>query len=236
MSTDERVKRPEPERTGPVRNWSTLFGGADTADAGSLGDAVSRSVELGYRVVDEYVRRGQKAAQRLSERPYGAEGVVRDVGELTARMAQYAADFLGVWFQFVELAAAGSAARAAASSPNGDAGPAPGPAPTPPTPEAAVERNRVRIEVASTQPAEVSLDLRPEAARMRLVVHALRSVDPAKPHLTDVVLESGHAEEPLSVRIRVPADHPPGVYNGLIVDEGTSRLVGTLTVRVGSGP
>src|SRR5438128_6977170 len=98
MTTKKRVRRPEPDRTGPIRNWSALFGapparapedeGAAEARPTSLGEAVSRSVELGYRVVDEYVRQGQRAAQRLNDRSLGPETIARDVQDLTARMAQ----------------------------------------------------------------------------------------------------------------------------------------------------
>lgn len=243
----ERIRRPEPSRTQPIRNVSTLYGAGprpapegegaaasarDGAGVGSLGEAVSRSVELGYRVVDEYIRQGQRAAQRLNDRSLGPETITRDVQDLTARMAQYASDFFGVWFEMLELATAGSGARRAGAE-NG--APAPASAPTPPRAprDPSGERTRVRVEVTSTRPAEVSLDLIPDAAGRTLVVHALRAVDPEKPRLTDVVLEPGARGGPLTLRVRVPADQPPGVYNGLIIDEQTSRPAGTVSVRLG---
>src|SRR5436190_1754459 len=124
MSTRNRVTRPEPERTHPIRSWSTLFGAAE-GDAGRT-DVVSRSVDLAV--------------------PAG-----------------------------------------------------------------------VRIEVASTRPVEVQLDLRPEAAGARLLIHALRAVDPDKPRLTDVVLEAASANEPARLRIGVRDDQPGGVYTGLLI-------------------
>ena len=84
MSTKDRVTRPEPERTHPVRSWSTLFGAPERD--GGRDDVVSRSVDLAYRVVDEYVRQGQKTAQRLSERSYAPEAMARDVQDLTTRL------------------------------------------------------------------------------------------------------------------------------------------------------
>ena len=237
----ERIRRPEPRRTQPIRNVATLFGAGprrapdDAAAAGggvaSFGEAVSRSVELGYRVVDEYIRQGQRAAQRMNDRSLGPETVTRDVQELTARMAQYASDFLGVWFEVLELAAGAGGARGA----NGEtAAASPPPAPPRAPREPAAERTRVRIQVRSAQAAEVSIDLVPDAERRSLVVHALRAVDPEKPRLTDVVLEPGARGEPLTLRIGIPTDQPAGVYNGLIIDEQTSRPAGTLSVRVGA--
>ena len=248
----ERIRRPQPDRTQPIRNLSTLFGASprrapdgdgadDSAPDGkkmaSFGEAVSRSVELGYRVVDDYIQQGQRAAQRLNDRSIGPETITRDVQELTARMAQYASDFLGVWFEVLELASAGTASRRAGATPKGGADAAAAPTPTPPRParEPSSERTRVRIEVSSARPAEVSLDLVPNAGGASLVVHALRAVDPEKPRLADVVLERGGRGEPLTLRIRVPADQPPGVYNGLIIDEQTNRPAGTVSVRLGAG-
>jgi hypothetical protein len=248
----ERIRRPQPGRTQPIRNLSTLFGAGprrapegdgvdDSARDGkrttSLGEAVSRSVELGYRVVDDYIQQGQRAAQRLNDRSIAPDTITRDVQELTARMAQYASDFLGVWFEVLELASAGTATRRAGTTSNGTAGAAAAPPPAPPRParEPSTERTRVRIEVSSAKPAEVSLDLVPNAGGASLVVHALRAVDPEKPRLADVVLERGGRGEPLTLRIRVPADQPPGVYNGLIIDEQTNRPAGTVSVRLGAG-
>ena len=90
MSSDARIKRPTLERTQPIRQWSTLFEAAGSSaspsdpaqgaeprrEGGSaLGDVVSRSVDLGYRVVDEYLRRGQAAAKRVGERSYDVQGI-----------------------------------------------------------------------------------------------------------------------------------------------------------------
>jgi hypothetical protein len=70
-------------RTQPIRNLSTLFAPGRAAPrtataptnrpatgraCASFGEAVSRSVELGYRVVDDYIQQGQRAAQRLNDR------------------------------------------------------------------------------------------------------------------------------------------------------------------------
>jgi hypothetical protein len=240
----QRIRRPEPSRTQPIRNLSTLFGakprprseesdGAGSAAVSSLGEAITRSVELGYRVVDEYIQQGQRAAQRLNDRTLGPETITRDVQDLTARMAQYASDFFGVWFEMLELATAGSGMQRAQPT-NGASAPATAAAPSPPrAAREPAERTRVRVAVSSTRPAEVSIDLVPDAAGRTLVVHALRAVGPEKPRLTDVVLEPGARGGPLTLRVCIPATQPPGVYNGLVIDEQTNRPAGTVSVRLG---
>jgi hypothetical protein len=196
-----------------------MFGG------GPLNDVVSRSVELGYRVVDEYIRQGQKAAERFGSRTLGADTVPSDVQDFGVRMMQYTSDVFGLWFEMMTAMMAplgASPPRPAPAGANGN-----GHAPHPP---AVAARARVRVEIASTRPAEVAVDLRPEAAGRRLVVQALRAVDPGLPRLADVVIAADDGG--VTLRIRVPPDVPAGTYNGLVIDEDTSAPVGTVSVRV----
>jgi hypothetical protein len=229
MSDDERARRPHLERTEPIRAFGGLFGfpapPGDGAGVGSFGDVVSRSVELGYRVVDEYVRQGQESARRIGERAYGPESAVQDVQQMTTRMVQYASDFMRLWFDVVQLATSGATRR-----PPPDAG---RPAESPPPPVASPAR--IRVELASPRRAEVTLDLRADAGTRGLIVHALRAAEPEKPHLSDVDIQSDPDDDALVLRVGVPGDHPAGVYNGLIVDGRTSRPVGTVSVRLGAG-
>ena len=237
MSDDgERIKRPRPERTEPLRAWSNLFGGGATSasdrEGASLGDVVSRSVDLGYRVVDEYVRQGQRAAQRLSERSFGPDVVVTEVREIADRMTQYTSDVLALWFDVLEVAGGGIVGRPGQAAPR-TAGAAPVAAPPAETLDrTAHERTRVVVEVVSRQPTEVALDLRPETPVGPFVVHGLRDPDPEKPRLTDVTLRTDGDGGPFALRIRVPDDQPEGTYSGVIVEERTSRPVGTVTVRL----
>jgi hypothetical protein len=231
----ERIKRPKLERTDPVRNWSTLLGLGSAGTAGSpggtaLNDVIARSVDLGYRVIDEYVRQGQRAAERLSAGSFpDPAAATNEFQEISARMAQYSSDLMSLWFQMVGAAMA-----------NGGVTPAARPVPPPAsvaTPTTAAsgangEAVRVRVEVASVQPVEVALDLRPGAGRAPLLVHTLRAVDPDKPALTASALPDGD-EGIVRLRVQVPDDHPAGVYSGLLVDQRTSLPVGALSLRVG---
>jgi hypothetical protein len=224
---NDRITRPEPERTQPIRSWTqTLFGmpppaNGERASAAPLEDVVSRSVELGYRVVDDYLREGQRVAERFGGRGFGADALVGDMQQLTARMARYTSDVFEVWFQLLQLAMGGRV------RPPENAAPA-APVAAPEAPAA----SRIRIAVDASQPTEVVLDLRPDAAGRRLLVHALRPADGGEgARLGDVSIEpdAGGAV----VRVRVPPRHPAGVYNGLVIDEETTCPAGTLSVRVG---
>src|SRR5262245_28871555 len=263
----ERLHRPEPEREGPIRGgWLGLFGSplgaADPASdataspehaargAPSLNDALVRAVDLGYRVVDDYIRQGQNAARLVRQRSYGPEAIRHDLQELGVRAFQYASDLAGLWFEAVGMAASGEAAGPMA--PRAPAGTGRGlefrenatrpHAPVEPPQEHGDVANtaaatpprsaRVSVILDSARSAEVSVDLRPVLPRAALLVHDLRAVDPTRPPLREVSVENADAGEPLVVRVRVPSDQAPGTYRGVVVDARTSLPVGTVAVCV----
>jgi hypothetical protein len=199
----------------------------------TLNDVVLRSVDLGYRVINEYIRQGEKAAKRLNDRTYGMQSMGGDFQDMAAQMARFTSDATALWldaFQavsrggwFMPAAGAGTAATPKARAPQ--------PA-MEPGPQTGSEPARVRLQVVSAIPTEVSFDLQPEAAGRPLIVHSLRAVDPESPRLTEVGFRPATDGESASLHVRVPPGQPPGVYNGLIVDERTSRPVGSLSVRV----
>src|SRR3954470_18479632 len=128
-SAADRIKRPPLPRTEPIRSWSTLFG-APSASAtsappfgipglpnipgiagppgmnGAAGvgpEAVRRGVEMGYRVVDEYMKQGASVANAFSNpnrsrSASSASGAEPDLSKMTERMMQYASDFTSLWY------------------------------------------------------------------------------------------------------------------------------------------
>jgi hypothetical protein len=256
VSSNERITRPKLARTEPIRTWSTLFeapgaqASQDNSKPGapprtnhsvSLNDVVSRSVDLGYRVVDEYIRRGQQAARRINDRSYDVQAMTSDVQDLGVRTLQYASDFAALWFDLLQRSATDAALLRPSAAAHGAGNPSPDERAGSPPPAdgylpAGPEPARVKIEIASAQPTEVELDLRPDAAGRRLVVHALRAVDPKKPRLGAVGFRPGSEGQPATVWVRVPPDQPPGAYRGVIIDEENSRPVGTLSVCIAQSP
>jgi hypothetical protein len=251
-----RLRRPDLERSERVRSFSTLFGAPSATAAWaatppdgnggpSLSYVVTHSVDLGYRIVDDYIRQGEKAARRLSERPATPQSMIGDAQDMATRFAEHASGLAAVWLELLQVTTASSglplagAFRDAATTATGVRPAAPTqPAPAQPRNGAeaatvAADHARVRIEVASTQPTEVAIDLQPSTTRSVLIVHDLRAADPETPRIADVAFEPGTDDRPARLRLRVPAGHPPGVYNGLIVDAASSRPVGSVSVSVG---
>src|SRR5262245_17627432 len=235
------------DRTDPIRSWSTLFQAPGTdgrraddpakpsgkSTGGSVDDVVTRSVELGYRLVDEYIRQGERAARRVGERSYSPQTFSSDMQDLAARMTQYASDFVRLWVEMFQLAASGG--LYGTGMPANAGFPAAGKVVSPSETTHGNDMppdTRVVIEVVSAQAIETSLELRPDASRRNLVVHALRAVDPDKPRISSVTFQPANDGEPARLRVEVPEGLPPGLYSGLLVEEQTNRPVGTLTVQV----
>jgi hypothetical protein len=243
MTTNERRRRPPLDRTSPLRDWSALLGGAAAGTPGPgddrprsdpasrVTDAVSKSVELGYRVVDDYLQQGQRVARRLSDGGSAPEVLATEIQDLGARMARYASDFMAAWMELIELTARGGAApmRPSPAASHEDDGPTmqPGPAAAPrPAPPA--NGARVRIALTSALPVAVDVDFRPERVTGPAVrAHALRALEPEKPRIEEVALGGCGTAEPPTLTIRIPPDQPAGSYEGLLVDEATNRPVGS---------
>ncbi|OJT22986.1 hypothetical protein BO221_19015 [Archangium sp. Cb G35] len=258
MDPPERVKKPEPERTQPIRNWNVLFpgtpprtpppGGAPApGGAPPPGEAVSRGVEMGYRVIEEYLRQGQNVARAMGVPSTGGAPADDGLQNRMGAMLRSFTDFASLWMELMgRMGAGGAAAAPGVTPPVGTAGPFPsGGAPVAPEPPKAVapapqvvpEPQAVvplglTLDVDSPRRVEVSLELRPRSSTLPLVVHDLRAPEPDKPRITGVGIECLSEEERVILHLQVPEAHPPGVYSGLIVDERTGLPRGTLTVRI----
>jgi hypothetical protein len=242
VSDRERAKRPPLERSAPIRSWSALLrapqsedhAGASEPASERIDDVIVRSVELGYRVIDDYVKRGQVAAQRMQHGAYGPGDMARDAQGVAGQMVRSAADLAGAWVEFFALTtrdgngagnghdAAATAASAAAPAPVADAPPAAAPV------ASVVEPLRVRLRVSTARAVETALDVRPVPADHRLVVHALRGADGAR--IDDVRVETGDGTAVIA--IRVSSEHPAGPYTGLVVDDTTNVPVGVITLVI----
>lgn len=121
MPDADRPKRPELPRTAPIRHWPNGAEAAPRAPAANgaeavprervaadppasapQADAVGRGVNTGYRVIEEYVRRGQEVARGFPSTPAPSGGMSPQ--QLTSRMVKYGSDLISAWLQFVELA------------------------------------------------------------------------------------------------------------------------------------
>jgi hypothetical protein len=259
-----RRKRPELTRAAPTRRFANIFGqtqrGAPDATPPSepSNDAAARGADLGYQVIEEYMRQGQAFA-RAAWAPYLPQGRREgtDPRALTERMVQYASDLASVWVQYVQvMTSQGPTAGASKPSPQHstpgaglgafDVG---GEAQAPPKPSGSTESPvaqpvardgasvdaspiRLSLEIASKRPAKVNVDLRRPIASTSPRAYDLRARDATIPRIAEVSIEIGSSAEDVLVRIVIPDDQPAATYSGLVVDETTNLPLGTLTVQI----
>ena len=277
MSDADRLKREKPKRTDPIRDWtagtrsprsaddpanSEKGGQADHGDAGGdsaersdgIGGVVRKGVELGYRVVEEQIRQGQRVAEEFSQRSYGPPAMSSDFREATERLMGYYQDVGMLWLDLVR-AFLGSGGQMGSvlgwpfPFPRDDRPPQrdrPQPYDRDTRRESAAATrettggssrganpgNQVVVEIASLHPVQASLDLRPEADLQHLATTELSALDRENRPLTGVTFEPGADGAATMLRIRVPNDFPAGTYFGVVVDRRTNLPVGTLNVQV----
>src|SRR5438552_16028394 len=108
MNRREHLRREDPVRTRPIRNWSTLYRRRDswafreptaassTADGathrGSWNDVVVEGVEPGYRVIEEQIRQGQRVPDQNNKQSYAPAAVGNDIREAAERKLRYSPD------------------------------------------------------------------------------------------------------------------------------------------------
>ncbi|HSP99393.1 MAG TPA: hypothetical protein VL049_19395 [Candidatus Dormibacteraeota bacterium] len=237
MSDREHLRRKDAVRTSPYRNWSTLFRPADPCAAGdrhaasengsgaaaseSWSDVVSRGVDLGYKVIDEQIRQGQRVAEQIGSQSYGPWAMGGDAQELGERLLRSTTDAMALWFELLT----GVFGRADLLRPFAREATAPGHAPV-------AVPTAVSVEVASARPARVTLELQPNCAAHPLAAFELRALDASKPPLSDVAFDADPSGKLVSVRVHVPDGQAPGVYSGVVVDRESGQPRGTLSVRV----
>jgi hypothetical protein len=225
----DRPQRPHPERTAPNRNPGEMFGGLGGGADAFGSDPISRSVGIGYKIVEQYLETGRSLAAGVAPAANERFDSGNPMGDLASRMMRHTADLFEVWFQMMDVSGAGRPRSApgfpaamaeapSAAASNGASAPSPG----------------FSVEVESSRPATVAVEMRGPASGAVLVAHALRSEDESLPRIVGVTVSTSADGAPAVVRVPVPDGQPDGIYNGMIIDEATSLPVGTVSVRLGA--
>jgi hypothetical protein len=152
-----------------------------------------------------------------------------DVREATERMFRYGADLVALWIEFVNstmangevLRSLGASWQAAARGVGAPLPAGEGMAPI-----------SVSVEVCSSRPVRVSLDLKSNVGGRALATYGLRAPEMEKAPLTDVAFGVGPIGGLPQLRLRVPEGQPPGRYTGVVVDRHSGELLGTLTAEM----
>lgn len=207
--------------------------GSKSGKAESLDDAVSRAVELGYKVIEEQIQQGQKLAEQLAAGnidPTLLNGNAADIG---GRVLRFYSDIGALWYEMVESMLRkpgmsdlfanlmpGTGQQVNGSANNGTTN----------------GRSDIHVEIISAGPtgARVSVDLHSDCDIESMQAQSLHSRDANKQPLSDVHLIPPSEGWSPTVRVTIPEGQPAGIYSGLILAATTDEPVGTVCVHIPS--
>jgi hypothetical protein len=238
MSDRKRLRRDEPARVGPIRDFSKLYHHSDSKNGSSpaepakpetsrkarSGGPLAEGVELAYSVIEKYIAEGRRTAEGISNQPYSIRAASDNLQGILERVLRFQAEILPLLIEslatLVKVDPSGNgfgAAAAAWAHANGAQN---------------KDTLAASIEVVSLRPVQVSIDLRPDAEADPLVALALNAVDAKHPALTDVQFVADEIPGRVKLRVRVPESQPPGIYSGVIVNRDSGETRGTLSIRI----
>jgi hypothetical protein len=269
-SFEVRHARPEAVRTQPIRNWNGIFAApaepatsaaeptepasAETVDP----DSAREGVAAGYRVIDEYLRQGRKAARdfwspssardRSASSPddpasadaTGSSHPASDVSRLGERWLRSLGEFGTNWLELMQ-AMSRSETPPAESDDDASAGPFavgnhgdPRPTTAPSVPErAAAGLPRIAFAITSAKPVEVKVNLDPSAWDAELAAAPLSDMGGIFPAIRGVKVVANadpiSGERSLRLEAVIAAEQPSGTYHGVVLAVGQDRPVGTLS-------
>lgn len=122
MSTQNRPRRTQPARSRPNRefynilnqNTGSTSSSANNAHANGENwtDTVGYGVKLGYRVIEEQIRQGQRIAQQVNSGSYGMGSMNNDVQELAQSIQRYCEDSAQLYMRLMGSMTSDMAGRA----------------------------------------------------------------------------------------------------------------------------
>ncbi len=231
------------EANEPTPQGSAM--GAAAAAVTAVGGDANTEIESAYRVIDEYLQEGRRAAQaRSRDSSVAAAGAFAAIATDPSRVGMAAASIQEMVAQGIRFystlaplwtAVVSSIASSAGAAIPTDT-PVPGAAPLhpPPLPRGSTTTipAPVIIELASARMTRVTVDLTSPGDTAALAIGGLHAIESERPPLRDIRFASdSHSGRPI-VRIRVPDDQLPGVYSGVIVDADSGEPRGTIWLRI----
>jgi hypothetical protein len=242
----ERVRRPNIERRGPIRNATTYLrdsnswsekeanntsrkdGAGEHSAVGSLDDVVTQGVKLGYKVIEQYIAQGQRVAEQIS-RPFQKGMPEVGTADVVQGMVRVYKDMADVWGNALDLMVrnpafwswlGGSAQNAGVHMSKGPPGTLNG------------TGAAFSVEIASARTTEVMLNVGPSPEPYTPFVHALHAASRTAPPMTAISFQKSSRSNMPVLLLRIPSKQPAGLYTGVVVDKDTNQPRGTLTVRV----
>ena len=237
MDGNDRVRRQDARRGKPIRNATHHLGRGEGSAQGprqpdgttpSFDKIVSDAVGLGYQVIDEQIRQGRTAAERLRAGECPLDVPPSDTSMLIERTIELSKGLAATWLDL--LSALGAAMQQGRPS---QAGTSP-PASTVGSPRSPSSMTITDFEVKSNR--EVKVSFHPHAVSAHFVpsVLSLHAADPKITPLSGAFITPSQDKRRPVLNIQIPDGQEPGTYSGAIVDAATKEPGGMLIVRIPS--
>jgi len=257
-SKGQRLRRDDPDRAAPNRSGSEHIrrnagpqnGGTGSSKhpnrpvSESLQEAISRMVHVGSDVIEEQIRAGQMAANRLRDGIANSQKLDTDINTLVESLVATTRDVGATWLDLVSIVIRSIGTKPQDPGKPGPKHPAPAPTVTqigtsgsattsssitPADP--AIPGVPPQIIVNGVRVRSVVLDLRPHSISFVPIVHQLLGLNSRPAKITakfDVNRDQAH----LVLTVSVAGDQPPGAYTGAVVDSSSNEPGGTVSVTV----
>jgi hypothetical protein len=261
--TGKRMRRDDPDRETPDRRASEhIRRNAGSQNDGKRGNgdddskrrisetvqqAISGMVQQSSAFIEEQIRAGQLAAERLRDGITNSTQLNADINTLVENLVATTKDVGATWLDLISIIIRSIGTQ----QPNGG-GSSGGTTRHPAGPGVTVSRTGISggaTTVSSITPAEatisgvppqivvkganvksVVLDLRPPSLRFVPFARQLMAADSKRSLSANFSVSSDPPR--LALTVNVPRDQPPGIYTGAIVDSSTNEAGGTLSVTV----
>jgi hypothetical protein len=253
----ERLRRSDPERDAPnrsgtehIRRNARYGNGGDgprTRISETLQTAISDMVQVSSHVIEDQIRAGQTAAERLRDGIAGSERLNADANVVIESLVKATKEVSATWLELLTIVL-----QSLGTKPHGPgSGPTPGKGGGQPHPrtrtktgtsggatttstitpaDPTVDPMPVEIVVTGYGVKSVTLDLRPPTSRFMPVARQLQARDPK------LILSTAQftvSERQIVLSVAGPRDQPPGVYAGVVVDSNSNEAGGTVSVTIG---
>jgi hypothetical protein len=258
--TDKRQQRKNPDRGGPNRRATDYIirhakkkGHVKTERipktliSESVEQAIANMVQTGSNVIEEQIRAGQAAAERLRQGIANSRQLNSDINLLIENLLATTKDVGTTWLELISIIV-----RAIGAQPPHGGGGTPH---TPPHGSGTVTKKGTsgkavtvstftpgdadivgvppQIVVKGARATSVSLNLHPSTAEFAPLALELFAKD-RRYSLSSVKFSQSSDDPPRSVlTVTVPDNQPTGIYTGAVVDSTTNEAGGTLSVTVG---
>jgi hypothetical protein len=239
MKEGERLHRREPERTGPIRDFSQLYhrsngaAGTDLSRAQPILKQVRiddgaaapepQSVKAAYRIIQKHVDEGRQAAGRFSQSSSARRSVSDPLQQLLDRVIGLQSEMLplllDVMRDLVQVPP-----QAAHNSPSEQ---------PPASAEGPRKAHSWIADVVCRRPVEIAFDVRAGSAGLSLATPGLHALDGNKPPLREIsFIPPANDDGLMRLRIVIPENQMSGNYTGVIVSQIGGEVRGTISIKI----